>query len=177
MASTALVLSGLGSYVSTLSSNTVSTKVRSRLGKSLSSGDLNNAETEYISYEELVSSTSDTSLASDLSSLGTALKDGNLTTAESSYASASSEMASFIAGAQVSTAKSLAEQAANWIVSLMSDDSNSSSSSLDPITALINTVYGQSDASYTSAVTAQLKSKYALSSSSSSILDSVSAYA
>jgi hypothetical protein len=189
MASTALTLSGLGSYVNTLSSNSVSNKFWSELGTSLNSGDLTAAQSEYASYEKFASSTSNSTLRSDLSDLGTALQNGDLTAAESYYTSASKEQTNSKIADQISTAKSLAAQTASWITSMMNEDSSSSSSSIDPITALISSVYGrQSDSSYTEAVTALLKSKYAAMSgsssfsfhsaaTSSSILNSISTYA
>ena len=145
---------GLGQYVLASSDSNQLQQALQTLQNSITSGDLNGAQSAFETLQTLTQSlatasgtslTSNSQLSTDLTALGSALGSGNLTTAQSAFATVQSDLKN-------STSPSLtneinaASQSVQMVQELLSTlNVNSSSSGIsDSTTSVLERVYGSS---------------------------------
>lgn len=167
----ALSTAGFSQYIAASSNVSGSQKAWQSLQQSLAQGNLTAAQSAFNTYSQLNpapasssgSSSATSQLSTDMAALGSAIGSGNLSTAQSAFATVESDLKSTPSQA-VATAESAAAQTVQWMDDLLSlsDSSNSSSSTtVDPVTAMLNSAYGlNSTSSTTNPMVALLESKY-----------------
>jgi hypothetical protein len=134
-----------------LSSNSPQQQALQTLQISLSSGDLNAAQSAFQTLQTLFqnselttgsTSVSNSQLATDLSALGSALSSGDLSTAQSAFTTVQGDLSNSASTAEVSedTAAAQSLQLVEGILSTL-NPSTVSSSSIDNTTSILQSVY------------------------------------
>jgi hypothetical protein len=134
-----------------LSSNSPQQQALQTLQISLSSGDLNAAQSAFQTLQALFqnseistgsTSVSNSQLATDLSALGSALSSGDLSTAQSAFTTVQGDLSNSASTAEVSedTAAAQSLQLVEGILSTL-NPSTVSSSSIDNTTSILQSVY------------------------------------
>ena len=169
----ALSTAGFSQYIAASSNVSASQQTWQSLEQSLAQGNLSAAQSAFNAYSQLnpaqaSSSGSGTSassqLSTDMAALGSAIGSGNLSSAQSAFATVESDLKSTPSQA-VASAVSAAAQTVQWMDDLLSlSDSSSSSpstSTTDPVTAMLDSAYGlNSSSSTTNPLVTLLESKY-----------------
>jgi hypothetical protein len=165
MAIAALSAGSFNHYIQASSGVSASQQALQALQQGLASGNLGAAQTAFNAYQALnqtsagsstsgssssSSSSSGTSqLATDLTTLGTALSSGDLSTAQSAFATVQSDLKATPSTAVVN-AEAAAAQTVQWIDDLFSPaTSDSSSSTTDPTTSILDGAFGINPSSLT----------------------------
>jgi hypothetical protein len=166
----ALSAGGLSQYVLDSSNLTKSQQAWQTLQQSLASGNLSSAQTAFNNYQQLNqnlanisgTSTTTTQLSTDMTALGVALTSGNLGTAQSAFATVQNDLKSTPSQAMANANAAMA-QVEGWVNDLLdlSDASNSSSTTSDPATGLLQSALSlDSSPASTDPATEALESEY-----------------
>lgn len=164
----ALSTAAFTQYVSASSNISASQQAFQSLQQGLAAGNLAAAQLAFATYQSLdqnlakAGTSQSSQLTSDLSTLGSALDDGDLTASRTAFAAVQSDLKSTPSQA-ITAAENAAAQTVNEINQLLNSlpSSNSSSSaSSDPITSLLNSVFGGKSSSSADQTIAILQSHY-----------------
>jgi hypothetical protein len=178
----ALSSAGLSQYVSASSNVSASQQAFQSLQQSLAAGNLTAAKTAFDTYQQLnqnftgttdAASTSSTTasagssqLTTDLASLGSAINDGNLKSAQSAFATVQGDLQSSPSQA-MANAESAVAQTVQWVDDLLSLSTSNTESSTpeDPVTSILDSVFGLNPSNNTDPATSILESAYGTGSS------------
>jgi hypothetical protein len=142
---------GLSQYVLASSDSTQLQQTLQTLQDSLTSGDLNGAQSSFQTLQQLNQSLSTASgsspssssqLSTDLTALGSALSSGDLSTAQSAFATVQSDLKNAASPSQTNE-MGVASQSEQLVQELLSTvNSSSSSNTSDSTTSVLERVYG-----------------------------------
>jgi len=171
MSVAALSTAGFSQYIAASSNVSGSQQAWQSLEQSLAQGNLTAAQSAFNAYSQLnpapasssSSSSATSQLSTDMAALGSAIGSGNLSTAQSAFATVASDLKTTPSQA-LASAESAAAQTVQWmddLLSLSDSSSSSSSTTTDPVTAMLDSAYGQnSSSSTTNPLITQLESEY-----------------
>jgi hypothetical protein len=176
----ALSIAGFSQYIAASSSVSGSQQAWQSLQQSLAQGNLSAAASAFKAYSQLNpaqasasggGSSATSQRSTDMAALGSAIGSGNLSTAQSAFATVQSDLESTPSQA-IANAESAAAQTVQWVDDLLSFSNSSSStpstSTADPVSAMLASAYGlNSSTSTTNPMVALLESKYGDGSTSS----------
>jgi hypothetical protein len=146
----------LGQSVLAASNSTQLQQTLQSLQSSLTSGDLNGAQTAFNTLQSLNqnleiasgnSASSTSQLSTDLTALGSALSAGNLSTAQSAFATVKNDLNSSNSPSltnETSAASEAGQLVSELLSSLNVNTSSESSSAADSTTSVLERVYGSS---------------------------------
>jgi len=147
----AISAAGLSQSVFSSSNSTQQQKILQTLQNSLSAGDVNGAQAAFAKLQKLTqspatasgsSASSNSSLAADLTALGSALSSGDLSTAQSAFTTVLGDLNKSNSPA-LTNETSAASQSVQLVNELLSTlNVNSSSSTSDSTTSVLERVYG-----------------------------------
>jgi hypothetical protein len=168
----ALSTAGFSQYIAASSNVSGSQQAWQSLQQSLAQGNLTAAQSAFNAYSQLNpapastsgSSSAPSQLSTDMAALGSAIGSGNLSKSQSAFATVQSDLKTTPSQA-IANAESAAAQTVQWIDDLLSlsnsSNSSPSTSTTDPIFALLASAYGlNSTSSTTNPLVALLESKY-----------------
>jgi hypothetical protein len=151
MSITSISAAGLSQYVLQAGNSTQLKQALQTLQNSLSSGDLNGAQSAFQALQTLYQNSATTSgsslasssqLSTDLTALGSALTAGDLSTAQSAFATLQSDLKSSPAPSQTNETGA-ASQSIQLVQEVLSTlNSSSASSTSDSTNSLLESVYG-----------------------------------
>jgi len=164
MAVAALSTAGFTPYILSSSNVGKSQQALQALQQSLTAGNLSAAQTAFTNYQSATSgsTTANSQLTTDLTTLGSALSSGSLSGAQSAFATVQSDLKSAPSQAVVNAQAAVA-QSVQQVDELLNfpDSGSSAASSPDTATAILDSVYGlNSSSNSTDPTTALLESKY-----------------
>jgi ribosomal protein S20 len=146
---------GLSQYVLASGTSTQVQRALQGLQDSLASGDLNSAQSAFLTVQKLnqnsataignnLSSSSQSQLSTDLTALGSALSSGDLSTAQSAFATVQSDLKNAASPSQTNeiNAASQSEQLVQELLSSLNSSSSPSSTTSDRMTSVLQAVYG-----------------------------------
>jgi ribosomal protein S20 len=176
MAIAALSTAAFSQYVALTSNVGASQQAWQSLQQSVAAGNLTAAQTAFNTYQKLSQNTSgsgstssaNSRLSTDMTALGKAIGSGDVTTAQQALATVQSDLKNTPSQA-IASAESAVAQTVSWVDDLLNfgRSNNSSTSSVDPVTAIFESIYGLGSSSNTSDPTlALLESKYGAGASS-----------
>lgn|ERR1017187_5121174 len=142
----------LSQYVLSSSNSTQLQQALQALQNSLASGDLNGAQSAFLTVQKLNqslatasggSASNSSALSTDLTTLGSALSSGNLSTAQSAFATVLSDLKNSNSPSQTNETAT-ASQSTQLVAELLStlNVSSSSSNNPDATTSVLEQVYG-----------------------------------
>ena len=155
MSITPISAAGLGQSVLASSNSTQLQQILQNLQHSLTTGDLNGAQSAFQSLLQVnqglatasgSSASSTSQLSSDLTALGSAISAGNLSTAQSAFTTVQGDLKNATSPSLTEEviSASLSEQLVQGLLSPLDTSATSLSSTSDPTTSLLNSVYGTS---------------------------------
>lgn len=150
MATGAISAASLSEYVLSSSNSTQLQQALQALQNSLTAGNLDSAQAAFQTVQKLnqglataSNGSSSSAVSTDLTALGSALSSGNLSSAQSAFATLQSDLKSSNSPSQA-IETNVASESAQLVAELLSplNVSNSSSSSFDNTTSVLEQVYG-----------------------------------
>jgi hypothetical protein len=150
MSTTSISAASLGQYVLQASNSAPLKQALQSLQTSLASGDLSGSQSAFQTLQTLYQSSataggttlsSSSQLSTDLTALGTALTAGDLPTAQSAFATLQNDLKTASTPSQTNETTA-ASQSLQLVEGILSTLNTSATSSTDPTTSLLDSVYG-----------------------------------
>jgi len=176
----ALSSAGLSQYLNASSNLTASEQAWQSVQQSLATGNLSGAQSAFNTYQQInqnlnkesgsSSTTADTQLTTDMKALGSAISSGDLSTAQSAFATAQTQLQSTPSLA-IQNVNAAVAQSVQWVedvLNLSSSNNNYTTAITDPMSSILDSVYGLNTSTSTSPTTSILNSAYGGTTSSGS---------